>query len=66
MAVLVMGEGGNSSELLPKQPIAAHFYMANFFRGVGSSKVLPMQFIAAHSYMAVSDRGVNSSKFFPF
>ena len=41
-----------SSKVLPLQPISAHSYMANFFRG-NSSKVIPLQPTAAHSYMAI-------------
>ena len=37
-------QGGNSSKVLPLQPIAAHYYMAISVRGGGnSSKVLPLQ-----------------------
>ena len=50
--------GGNSLNVLPLQPIAAHSYMAISIGWGNSLKVLPLQPIAAHSYMAISVRGV--------
>ena len=62
MAILV--RGGNSSKLLPLQPIATYSHMLILVRGY-FSKVLLLQPIAAHSYMANLVREGISSKVLP-
>ena len=49
---------GNSSKVLPLQPIPAHSYMARLFREGNSSKDLPLQPIADHFFMVFLVREV--------